>query len=228
MKILFTALALLSLASCDAPQRTRLMSGYDSLTNPYSGGGMSPVTDGSDKNNGGTTGSTTGSTGGGSSTTSEYSGCDFSYKHHTVDIGFFAICQSRTDETKFKFKTQVANRNVQVCLIPTYRDGSGNSTYLGQPQCTYTEADREYEGRLYKTRSGFTGFAINGVIVLKYGLHTSYFNCMNAAVNFVSSQCPMGAATSAACAQAANTYMAQVCESFKATYRNSYADISTR
>jgi hypothetical protein len=224
MKIFFTALSLLALISCDAPQRTRLQSAYDSLGNPYTGTNPNP------ESSGGNTGNLTGSAGSGSDSSagSEYSGCDYSYKYHTMDIGHFAVCQSSTDESKFKFKTQVANRNVQVCLIPTYRAGNGNSTYLGQPQCVFTEAGKDYEGKLYKTRSGFTGFAINGVIVMKFGLHTSYFNCMNAAVNYVTPSCPMGAATNANCAVAANQYMAQVCESFKNTYRNSYADISTR
>lgn len=224
MKIFFTALSLLTLISCDAPQRTRLQSAYDSLGNPYTGTNPNP------ESSGGNTGSLTGSagSGSGSETTSEYAGCDYSYKYHTMDIGHFAVCQSSKDETKFKFKTQLTHRNVQVCLIPTYRLENGNSTWLGQPQCVFTEAGKDYEGKLYKTRPGFTGFAISGVAVMKYGLHTAYFNCMNAAVNYVSAACPMGAATSTQCATAANQYMAQVCENFKRTYANSYADISTR
>lgn len=240
MKILFI-LGLISLIACDAPQRTRLLPGYDSMTSRY-GDGSSSTTPGNANNKGdfssGGAGSTT------PSTSTEYSGCDYSYRFHTVDIGHFAICQSRTDETKFKFKTQMANRNVQVCLIPTYRDSTGSSTYLGTPQCLYTEAGKDYEGRLYKDRTNLATNPINGVIVLKYGLHIEYFNCMNAAVNWPANvcpygatgqpclqyyaSCPSGAATNASCSAAANTHMRQVCEQFKARYSNSYADISTR
>lgn len=236
MKILFL-FSLLTLVACDAPQRTRLMSGVDSMTNPYSGG----------QNKTPESGGSTGTLNPGTPTTTspEYSHCDYSYRYHTIDIGHFAICQSNSDETKFKFKTQMANRNVQVCLIPTYRDSTGSSTYLGTPQCVYTEAGRDYEGRLYKDRTGFSGYTINGVIVLKYGLHTEYFGCMNASLNWPANacpygantnqacwqyyaSCPLGASSSAACATNANAYMRQVCEQFKSRYANSYVDISTR
>lgn len=224
MKIFFTALSLLALISCDAPQRTRLQSAYDSLGNPYTGTNPNP------ESSGGNTGSLTGSAGSGSDSSagSEYAGCDYSYKYHTMDIGHFAVCQSTKDETKFKFKTQLTHRNVKICLIPTFRKEDGSSTWIGQPQCLFTEAGKDYEGRLYKTRAGFLNEKVMGVVVLKYGLHTAYFNCMNAAINYVSPACPMGAATNANCVVAANQYMAQVCESFKRTYANSYEDISTR
>lgn len=225
MKILFMALSLITLIACDAPQRTRLQSAYDSLGNPYTG--TNPNPENSNGNTGSLAGGTTTGTGSGS-TVSEYSGCDYSYKHHTLDIGHFAICQSSTDESKFKFKTQVAHVGLQICLIPTYRDVNNNSTYLGQPQCTFTDAGKDYEGRLYKTRAGFEGFAINGVMVMKYGLHESYLACMNAAVNYRTANCPLGAATSSNCAIQANNYMTQVCENFKSKFRNSYADIRTR
>lgn len=237
MKILLSTFFLLILMSCEAPQRTRLQSAYDKMTNPYTNEyGSGSAESGSfnpDPNKDSTP------------VASEYAHCDYSYRYHTIDIGHFAICQSRTDETKFKFKTQMANRNIQVCLIPTYRDAAGGSTYLGKPQCAYTEAGRDYEGRLYKDRSGFSGYNITGVIVLKYGLHEAYFSCMNASLNWPANvcaygpntsascsqlyyTCPSGSATNANCAAQANGHMSQVCEQFKSTYRNSYVDISTR
>lgn len=222
MKIFFTALSLLALISCDAPQRTRLQSAYDSLGNPYTGTNPNP------ESSGGNTGSLTGSAGSGSDTTSEYAGCDYSYKYHTMDIGHFAVCQSSKDETKFKFKSQLTHRNVQICLIPTYRLENGSSTWIGRPQCMFTEAGKDYEGILYKTRPGFSGFAISGVAVMKFGLHNAYLECLNAAINYKSAACPYGAASGPQCVVAANQYMAQVCENFKRTYANSYEDISTR
>lgn len=163
-----------------------------------------------------------------------------------MDIGHFAVCQSRNDETKFKFRTQIAHQNVQICLIPTYREGS-SSTYLGRAQCTFTQAGKDYEGRLYKDRNGFSHRALNGVIVLKYGLHNSYFRCMNASLGWPGSACsngpytnqqcyqhfatcPQGSATPGNnnCAALANAHMVNVCEDFKRTYSSSYADISTR
>jgi len=237
MKILLL-IGLMALIACEAPQRTRLQSAYDSMTNPYTDGQNKSPESGGEKGDFGNDNTSS------PPTSSEYSHCDFSYRYHTVDIGHFAVCQSRNDETKFKFKTQMANRNVQVCLIPTYRDASGSSTYLGNPQCLYTEAGKEYEGRLYKDRNGFSGYTINGVIVLKYGLHTGYYSCMNAALNWPAnicphpnynptcyqyySNCPGGASTNGNCSALANNYMRQVCENFKSTYSNSYADISTR
>lgn len=235
MKILIL-LSLITLIACEAPQRTRLSSAYESMTSPYKGGDQKTDKD--------TTPGDFGEEKQAGPIDSEYAHCDYSYRHHTLDIGHFAICQSRSDETKFKFKTQMANRNVQVCLIPTYRDSSGGSTYLGNPQCLYTDAGKDYEGRLYKDRNGFSGYTINGVIVLKYGLHSAYYSCMNASLNWPvnvcpnpnSSQtcwqyyanCPNGAATNGNCAALANNHMRQVCESFKSTYSRSYADISTR
>lgn len=240
MKIILISLTLFSLIACDAPQRTRMLSGIDSMKGNSQSDNFSDFNKGAGSFPDTPTSPTTPTI-----STGEYSGCDYSYKYHTMDIGHFAVCQSRSDETKFKFKTQLTHRNLQVCLIPTYRDNSGNSTYLGQPQCMFTEAGKDYEGRLHKSRSGFTGYAINGVIVLKYGLHNAYFNCMNASLSWPANACPRGAntsqqcyqlygscpagsATNSNCSAMANNYMAQVCEQFKSSYRNSYADISTR
>lgn len=239
MKTLLTILTLFSFIACEAPQRTRIQQAYDSLGNPIGDGYKSSPDKDKDLPVDQPTNPPV------SQLPSEYSHCDYSYKYHTIDIGHFAICQSRTDETKFRFRTQMSNQHVQVCLIPTYRSPSGSSTYLGNPQCTFTKAGEDHEGRLYKDRPGFSGHTINGVIVLKYGLHTSYYTCMNAAINWPMNACPQGvntsqacmldfnncpygSATNASCAAKANQYMTRVCEDFKLKYSHSYADISTR
>ncbi len=239
---LFFLLTIFLLAACDAPQRTRAPMNFissDNVSNP--GPGFSGTTSGSQS--GGSTGTTTG--GGTTTTDPGFQHCDLSDKYHTIDIGHFGLCQSTLDESIFRFRTSMASSTVRICLIPTYKDANGSSTYLGQPQCAYTVANKVIQGQLYKNRNGFSDKLINGVIVMKEPLLNSYFGCMNAFINWPANACPQGVNTSyncsvwlrscpygasanASCAQVANAYMAQVCNSFKTTYGNSYVDIRTR
>lgn len=198
-------------------------------------------------------GSTTGSTSGGGTTTGTTTGgqgtgfesCDLADRYHTITIGHFGICQSTQDETLFKLRTSLGSPTERVCLIPTYKDATGSSTYIGQPQCTYTEAGKVIQGKLFKNRTGFESYALNGVIVMKEALLPQYFNCMNAYLNWPAplcpqgpqtsqycygwiQACPYGARTNANCDAEAKRYMTQTCTSFKSTYSNSYADIRTK
>lgn len=242
-KYLFLLLSTLLIASCDAPQRTRAPVNYmtgDGLTSPGSGGFTGP-------DPGTTPGTTTGSTNGGTTGTGEpgFESCNLTDRYHSVAIGHFGICQSSQDETVFKLRTSLSSTGERVCLIPTYVDSAGKSTYLGQPQCAYTEANKVIQGKLYKNRSGFGDRPLNGVIVMKEGLLNPYFNCMNAFIKWPANACPNGPATSqycnywvptcpygpsanGTCSSAASTYMGQVCESFKSSFGNSYVDIKTR
>lgn len=180
---------------------------------------------------GGTTGTTTGTTTGGS-TVSGFTHCDFvsTHKFYIVDIGHFGLCQSTTDETSFLFKPSMTSTSIRTCLIPTYKDASGSSTYIGQPQCTYTTAETVIQGRLYKNRTGFESYTLNGVMVMREPLLTSYYGCMNAYTQFASSSCPYGARTSPYCDSAAKNYMGQVCNSFISQYGGgkAYLDVSIR
>lgn len=225
MKSYILLLSLLTLVtSCDAPQRTRAPGIYDnglSSGNNNTSGQLPPSNSTTGAiGGGGTTGSATGSPG--------YDNCDLSYKYHTVDTGHFGLCQNSSDETLFKFKSSLGSTSVRTCLIPTFKDSSGSSTYIGQPQCTYTTTDKVVEGRLSKTRSGYSGYPLNGVIVMKEPLLPEYFNCMQAYLNYRTPSCPYGGNTSPTCDYQAKNYMASVCTSFKTKYSNSYIDIRTK
>lgn len=240
MKSYILLLSLLTLvASCDAPQRTRAPGIYDnglsSGDNNNTSGSLPSNTTGA-IGGGGTTGSSTG-------TTTGFENCDLGYKYHTVDTGHFGLCQSTADETLFKFKSSLTSTSVRTCLIPTYKEGSGSSTYIGQPQCTYTEAEKVVQGKLYKNRTGFTGYSLNGVIVMKEPLLPEYFNCMQGYTNWPANvcsgqnspycaywapRCPYGGKSNGVCDTEARNYMGQICTAFKSKYSNSYLDIRTK
>ena len=234
-KCLFLILLSTLLVGCDSPQRTRAPAKFitgNHLDSPNGGWNVTNPP-------GSTTGSTTGS---GTTDTTGFAGCDLSDKYHTIDIGFFGICQSTVNETLFKFRTSLTSTSVRTCIIPTYKEANGSSTYIGQPQCTYTTSNKEIMGQLVKNRQGFQSYPINGVIVMKEPLTAEYFACMNAYVNWPRNVCPNGAATNqycsywvprcpngtqsgALCDAPAREHMAQTCTSFKTRYADAYIDI---
>lgn len=245
MKKYFLLLSLLALATgCDSPQRTRTpgtwISGNTLETVPSNqSGSLTPPT---------TAGSTSGATSGsgpGVTGTPGFTTCDLSDRYQTIDIGFFGLCQSSQDETLFKFKTSLTSTTLRICLIPTYKESNGSSTYIGQPQCTYTTASQVVQGKLYKNRPGFEQYPLNGVIVMKEPLLPQYINCMNGYVNWPQNvcpngpsstsycaywapRCPNGGRTNGGCDTEARNYMGQICTTFKNQYSNSYIDIRTR
>ena len=240
-KILLLSL-LAFVTACDAPQRTRAPQTYvtgNNVENPSnSSGNFQPSTTGS-AGGGSTTGSTSGGSGPG------FESCNISADtYQTVDIGFFNVCQSTQTETLFKFRTSLTSTSVRICLIPTYKESNGSSTYIGQPQCTYTTAGQVVSGQLVKDRPGFTSYPLNGVIVMKEPLLPEYFACMQGYVNWPANvcqsgsspsycsywqpRCPYGARSNASCDAEARNYMASICNSFKSRYGNSYSDIRTR
>jgi hypothetical protein len=233
-----------ALLGCDVPQRTRLP-----LSSSSSDSESATTTDpNAISYESGTLGdsSTSGSTSTGTTQTdSDFPSCDLSYKYSTVDIGSFGLCQSSVTETSFKVKfgTATSTRN---CLIPLYKDSTGSSTYIGQPQCTsVTQSGEQLQGTLYKNRSGFESYPLNGVIVMKEALLPEYFNCMHGYLNWIAQacpsginsspycyywvpRCPYGAKTNSTCDQAARSYMSEICTTFKSRYGNSYVDIRTK
>ena len=241
MKNYIIFLATLTLiVGCDAPQRTRLTNAYSNdynSGNPNNNSGSLPSgTTGS--SGGGTTGSTTGGSG-----TTGFENCDLASKGFTAEMGHIGICQSTLDETVVKFKSSITSSSYRTCLIPSYKDGSGSSTYIGQPQCTYTEADKIMQGKLYKNRTGFEGYSLNNIIVMKEPLLTEYFGCMQGYTNWPAnvcstgnvsycnywrSYCPYGSKSSAACDAEARTYMTNLCMSFKTKYSSAYLDIKIK
>jgi hypothetical protein len=218
MKKLFLLLSVLLLASaCDSPQRNRL------ATTVNTGNGLGEPTTGTNPWNTGTTGSagggTTGTTG---PMPAGFENCDISAKYYASGINYMGICQSTLDETSVAVNSTVSD-SARTCLVPTYKDGSGSSTYLGQPQCYAPQAGQVTMGKLYKTRQGFTGNPINGVMVLKEASLTAYYTCMDAFITFSHPQCPYGANTNQSCNQMARDRMATICNSFKSSH--SYIDI---
>lgn len=222
------------LVGCDAPQRTRDVPGYafgenyngPQLTSGFQGNTTGGLTSGS--TTGGTTSgqTTSGTTSGGTTGTGVTPGfetCDLSGKYYASNTGYFGVCQSTVDETQFMFKPSSTDQSVRTCFIPTYKDQNGSSAYIGQPQCTLTTQNVSVTGRLYKTRSGFQQYPLNGVMVMKEPSLGAYFTCMDAYASYVSQACPYGARTSPACDQYARNYMAQKCNDFKAT--QPYVDI---
>lgn len=243
MKSYILLIPLLSLiVACDAPQRTRAPSTYiTGYTNsgPTTGApGSNPGTYPYVPTNPTTTAPTP------TTTTPGFESCDLTHKYQTADVGWFGICQSKQDETLFKFRPSLTSTSVRTCLIPTYRDASGASTYIGNPQCTYTKSNVVVDGKLYKDRSGFSGYPINGVIVMREPLLPEYISCMHGYVNWPSnvcasgsnssycshwrSMCPYGGRTGGACDTEARNYMANICNSFKTKYPNAYVDISVK
>lgn len=231
MKTLLLALPILFLAvACDSPQRTRLG------TTVNSGNGLtSPTTSTSNPwATGSTGGSSTGSSSSGSTKPAGFENCDLSAKYYASGINYIGVCQSTLDEKSIAVYTTVADSS-RTCLIPTYKDSTGSSTYLGQPQCFLPVANNVTIGTLYKTRSGFTNNPISGVMIMKEASLTAYYTCMDAYTTFPRSmcangaqtnsycaqlyqQCPAGARTSAYCDQIARNDMNNKCSSFKSMY----------
>jgi hypothetical protein len=218
MKTILTLSLLATLfTGCDAPQRTRLMDNALSSNNLTQPGNLNP---GNTTNPPTTTGS---STGGGTSLPSGFSNCDITPKHYYAGLGTIGICQSSLSETSVLFKSNQDDKSSRTCLIPTYKDQSGSSAYIGQPQCLYTTENALVQGVLYKNRSGYTSYPLNGVMIMKESSLAPYYACMDAYVKYVSQACPYGAQTNATCDQYARNYMTQLCNTFKTTY--SYLDI---
>jgi hypothetical protein len=216
----FLTLTLLAtlLAGCDAPQRTRLVdNALSSGNNNFSAPG--------DLNNPNTqtTTTTTGSSTGGASLPAGFSGCDLTPKYYSSGLGSIGICQSSQNETSIVFKSNLTDTSARTCLIPTYKDQSGSSAYIGQPQCLYTTENLLVQGMLYKNRNGYSSYPLNGVMIMKESSLAPYYRCMDAYVNYVSQACPNGAQTNASCDQYARNSMTQLCNTFKSTY--SYLDI---
>lgn len=232
--ILLTSL----LVGCDSPQRTRAPAKWVTGNSLDDNGSNWTTNPGSNSNGG----SQSGSSNGGTTSSSGFANCDLSDKYHTIDIGFFGVCQSSLDETAIKFRSSLTSTSVRTCLIPTYKESNGSSTYIGQPQCTYTTQNKEILGQLPKNRQGFSTYPLNGLIVLKEPLLKEYFSCMNGHVNWPANVCPQGAQTNqycnywvprcpngvqsgAHCDAPAREHMAQTCTSFKTKYSNAYIDI---
>jgi hypothetical protein len=228
----------LFLMACDAPQRTRAPSQYvgeNGNTNNYQGHNFNSGSTGTDTSNQTFNNNS-------SQTQTGYESCDLTNRFYSVDVGHFGICQNTLNETMIKFRPTLSSPSVRTCLLPTFKDSSGASTYIGNPQCLYTTAGQVTEGRLFKDRTGFTSYPLNGVIVMKEPLIPEYISCMHAYANWPSAacgagintsqycsfwipRCPGGGKTNPTCDGEARNYMSQICNNFKTKYTNAYVDI---
>lgn len=218
MKYLILSFMVL-LAGCDTPTRSRFpTSSSSSLGTPTTGSGFTSSTSGS---------ASGGTTTGGATSDPGFEYCNLTNRSATADLGSVGICKSSLDETQIRFVSNMTNTTSRTCLIPTYKDQYGSSTYLGDPQCTYTQSEQVYTGRLYKNRSGFTNYAINGVMVMREGLLPEYFQCMDAYQQYINYYCPANQ-TYAPCVQGATNYRNSICNNFKQKYPNNYLDLNLR
>jgi hypothetical protein len=227
MKTLFIfGLFSLLLTGCEAPQRGRIPANYVTGEKFNSGNGFQSST-----TSGTTSGVTTGTTAGGTPAPNSdnalnmpgFEKCDLNpQKNHASGIGYMGICQSSQDETLVAVKPTITNQDERTCLIPTYKETSGSSTYIGQPQCFLTMENQVVTGKLFKTRGGFQHYPINGAMIMKETSLGAYFKCMDAYATYRSPACPYGPKTNAGCEQYARAYMDQLCQSFKAM--NAYID----
>jgi hypothetical protein len=235
MNLFFLLLSLLALFGCDSPQRSRAPVTYvngSTIQDPYSYSNPGNLTTDSP------TGNNT------AAVSTGFENCDFSDKYQSVATGKFGICQSNQDETFFKFRPAVTMNVVKICLIPTYKDQTGASTYLGNPQCTFTTANQVVQGKLFKDRPGFSSYTINGVIVMPETLITEYISCMHSYINWPGNacqnasstgycrywlpRCTSGSVTNQICMVEGRNYMSSVCNTFKIKYVNSYVDVRTK
>ncbi len=152
-----------------------------------------------------------------------FENCNLTKSSSTADLGGIGICKNTVTETKIRIVSSLTNTTSRTCIIPTYKDQAGNSTYLGDPQCLYTKAEEVVEGGLVKNRNGLSGYPINGVMIMREQLLVEYFGCMDAYAKYISYYCPANP-TYAPCAQGASNYRAQICNQFKSKYPNNYID----
>lgn len=225
MKLLLLTLPLMLLmVSCDSPQRTRLGTTINT-GNGLGAPGSSSNPWGTGSNTGsGDTGTNTGS-GSNPVKPAGFENCDLSAKYYAAGVNYIGLCQSTLDETSIAVNPTVSDTN-RTCLIPTYKDSTGSSTYLGQPQCFAPQAGVVTMGKLFKSRPGFTHNPISGVMVMKEVSLSGYYTCMNAYVNFTHPQCPYGGKTNAYCDSLAKAHMAAICNNFKADHP--YIDICVK
>jgi hypothetical protein len=229
MKLILLASISLVLTACDAPQQRRLAGTYNN--NPLttnSGQGDGTVGFGTTTGSSGTTtGTATGSTTG--TTTGQTINCASNALAFHAGIGNVEVCQDASNEVYFKLGFSVTDQADGTCIVPMYKDGTGNSTYLGSAQCTKHNQGQVVFGNVSKNRNGYAGYPINSVMVLKYSGTGAFFQCMNAygsAFNSCMSQYGGNAFYQSYCDTQAKTYMANLCNTFKSNYP--YSQVNTR
>ncbi|MBY0515491.1 MAG: hypothetical protein K2P81_01180 [Bacteriovoracaceae bacterium] len=237
MKTLFSVLTILLVAQgCDAPQRVRTSGTTFDSNLGTSGQDSSGTNFGTAGSTGGTTtsGTTTGSTSGGTTTGGTTTGgqtinCIKTATAYHAGLGNVDVCQDSANEVYFKLTYSTTDQNDGTCIVPMYKDGSGNSTYLGSAQCTKHNQGQVVYGNVSKNRNGYSGYQINSVMVLKYSGTNAFFQCMNAYGTYFQScmaQYNNNQFYQSYCNTQATNYMTNLCNTFKNNYP--YSQVSTR
>lgn len=167
--------------------------------------------------------------------------CALTPRFSNLAMGAMGFCQSTVDETQVKFQTTDSDTTSRTCLIPTYKDSTGSSTYIGDPQCTYTQAGKIYLGRLFKNRPGFESYPLTGLMIMKETLLPGYIDCMQSFTFYTQNrnctyetdyracmqqygmQSPNAHQT--CCRKQATNYQTLVCNTFKSNFANQYVDL---
>jgi len=177
-------MALIITASCDAPRDRRAAYKEDtSDSGPYwfspsSSSGGQTSSDSSSDSSSDTSTDRTDTT---SDTTSSDSNIPEEIKHcswstdgtsgfSTTDkphLGDHTLCQSKSNPNDIYIQVKTTIPDSQVCFIPTYNSSSA-SVYIGGPRCIMiNETKKIYKITLNKNRTGYSGYAINSVMVMK-------------------------------------------------------------
>lgn len=94
-----------------------------------------------------------------------------------TEIGEVSVCPSLSDELQLTYRQSVSDTTIATCLIPTYIQSDGSSTYLGEAVCAYHNAGALRQYTFVKTR--FPSSPVNGVMIMKQDILVSYFQCLN-------------------------------------------------
>ncbi|MAF77320.1 MAG: hypothetical protein CME60_04105 [Halobacteriovoraceae bacterium] len=188
--ILFIYLTQFILSSCEAPRTTRTSNNGSTSNSVFNYGdgtssgslinGTDDEDDDDDDDDDGTSSSISIPSGATSCNWSEDGDSDFEMGGaHLADDettpadGAYNICQHGSSDTTIYFQIKNPISDEQICFIPMFRSTTGQSTYLGEPRCLMaTSNNRIYTIELYKNRSGFTSYDINGVMIMR---DKSYF-----------------------------------------------------
>ena len=103
----------------------------------------------------------------------QFSHCKFSkdgssgFEKSSGYIGPLTVCRSTEDEKSLYI--QLKNTVRDLCFVPvSLNKDTGGTVYIGEPRCRNFESSKSiYPITLYKNRTGFSDFSIDGVMIMK-------------------------------------------------------------
>lgn len=232
--ILFTILLLA--VGCDAPTTSRKV-------NPATGANGFSQDPGTTGATSGGNPTTSGSTSGGnpSGLGVGFENCTINPQYSYDGLNYVGACLSTVTNTLIKFKLSNTDFTNKTCLIPMHeymQNGQPSQRYIGNPVCDFHEANVIYQHTFTKYANEQNS-TIDGIMVMKLQITTPFYNCMDAASNYVSSYCPyyngpdyvcMSAPQNLYCYSGPNNYclanaqssMAALCNAFQSNYSSVY------